>query len=172
MTPRLANLQDMVEGQQLGVEVADGQIIRCSTTGNIQINMHDDNGNTLNATLSDVMYLPGLNRRLFSVTQFAQHGHCTIVQQHGTTLLFGLCHLPVTIPHHSNGKTIASNLSVTKSTTNANEPLYHRIPAYCNKDQDKKRLPLELLHQRLGHRKCHTLLAASEYNLWEDSTVR
>jgi hypothetical protein len=87
MTPRLADLQNTVEGQKIGVEVANGHIIKCSITGNIQISMQDDNGNMLTATLSDVMYVPGLNRRLFSVTQFAQHGHCAIVQQHGTTLL-------------------------------------------------------------------------------------
>jgi len=45
MTPRLADLQNTVEGQKLGVEVADGHIIKCLTTGNIQISMQDDNGN-------------------------------------------------------------------------------------------------------------------------------
>jgi hypothetical protein len=44
MTPRLADLVDVVEGQRLGVEVADGHIIRCSTTGSIRVNMQDDNG--------------------------------------------------------------------------------------------------------------------------------
>jgi hypothetical protein len=34
MTRRLADLQNTVEGQKLGVEVADGHIIKCSTTGN------------------------------------------------------------------------------------------------------------------------------------------
>ena len=29
-----------------------------------------------------------------------------------------------------------------------------------------------ILHRQLGHRKCHTLLAASEHNLWQDTTVR
>jgi hypothetical protein len=117
------------------------------------------------------MYVPGLNRRLFSVTQFAQHGHHTIVQQHGTTLLFGARLLPITIPHHKNSRIMASNLSVTNSPNEDAYPCYHRVPAYRNKDQDKKRLPLELLHLRLGHRKCRTLLAASEHQLWEDTTV-
>jgi len=106
------------------------------------------------------------------VTQFAQHGHRAIVQQHGTTLLFGAHLLPITIPHHKNGRIMASNLSVTNSPNEDAYPCYHRVPAYRNKDQDKKRLPLELLHLRLGHRKCRTLLAASEHQLWEDTTVR
>jgi hypothetical protein len=33
MTPHLAGLVEAVEGQNLGVEVADGHVIKCSTTG-------------------------------------------------------------------------------------------------------------------------------------------
>jgi hypothetical protein len=36
-----------------------------------------------------------------------------------------------------------------------------------NHSTNKKRLFIELLHNRLGHRKCCTILAASEYSLWE-----
>jgi hypothetical protein len=106
---------------------------------------------------------------LFSVTQFARHGHQAIIQQHGTTLLFGPRHSPVTIPHYVTGKSKASNLSVVAAPPNQKE--YHNVPAYHNKDNAKKRLPLELLHQRLGHRKCRTLLAANEHHLWEDTTI-
>jgi hypothetical protein len=42
MTPRKENLFDAVEGQNLGVEVADGHIIRCSTTGKVIISMTND----------------------------------------------------------------------------------------------------------------------------------
>jgi hypothetical protein len=44
MTPRLADLQDVVGGQKLGVKVADGHVIKCSSTGTICIAMQDDNG--------------------------------------------------------------------------------------------------------------------------------
>jgi hypothetical protein len=118
-----------------------------------------------------VMYVPGLSRRLFSITQFAQHGHRAIVQQQGTTLLFGPKALPVTIPYHMHGRRMASNLTVVSPNTSAQDPTYHNIPAYRNKDQNKKRLPLELLHFRVGHCKCRTLLAASEHNLWEDTSI-
>jgi hypothetical protein len=128
MTPRLADLIDTVEGQQLGVEVADGHIIKCSVTGNIRISMQDDTGKWFNALLSDVMYVPGLSRRLFSVTQFAQHGHRAIVQQHGTTLLFGPSRLPVTIPYHKQGKTMASNLSVVSTANEEDVSTYHKVP--------------------------------------------
>ncbi len=72
---------DVVEGQKLGVEVADGHVIKHSVTGNIKISMQDDNENWLNATLKEVMYVPGLSRHLFSVTKFAQHGHHAIIME-------------------------------------------------------------------------------------------
>jgi transposase InsO family protein len=118
------------------------------------------------------MYVPGLNRRLFSVTQFAQHGHQAIVQRYGTTLLFGPRSIPVTIMSRKNAHATASNLSVTTNYSDTESDTYHKIPAYRNKDNDKKRLPLDLLHQRLGHRKSRTLLAATEHDLWQDTTIR
>jgi transposase InsO family protein len=172
MTPRLEDLIDVVEGQKLGVEVADGHVIKCSITGNIKISMQDDNGDWLNATLAEVMYVPGLSRRLFSITKFAQHGHKAIIQQHGTTLLFGPRRSPVTIPYSKGQHALASNLTIAPVDESNEEATYHRIPTYRNKDQNWKRIPLELLHARLGHRKCRTLLAASEHNLWEDASIR
>jgi hypothetical protein len=109
MTPRLVDLFDLVEGQNLGVEVADGHVIKCSITGKIKINIRDEDGKRLNANLTEVMYVPGLSRRLFSVTQFTQHGHQAIVQQHGTTLLFGPGQIQVTIPCKRGSKSSASN---------------------------------------------------------------
>jgi hypothetical protein len=75
MTPCRADLFNVVEGHNLGDEVADGHVIQCSTTGKICLHMTDNNGEPLNAVLHDVMYVPGLSRRLFSITRFARHGH-------------------------------------------------------------------------------------------------
>jgi hypothetical protein len=61
MIPCQADLFDVVEGQNLGVEVADGHIIKCSVTGKIQLQMTDDNRDILEAILHDVMYVPGLS---------------------------------------------------------------------------------------------------------------
>ena len=74
MTPRLADLTDTVEGQNLGVEVANGHVIKCTTTEKIKVKILDDNRDQLEVTLTDVMYVPGLSRRLFSVSKFARHG--------------------------------------------------------------------------------------------------
>jgi translation initiation factor IF-1 len=80
MTPRLTDLTDTVEGQNLGVEVADRYVINCTTTGKIQVRMLDDNGDRLEVTLTDVMYVPGLSRRLFSVAKFARHGFHAMIK--------------------------------------------------------------------------------------------
>jgi len=97
MTPRRADLFDVVEGQNLGVEVADGHVIKCSVTGKIRLSMYDDNGNVLDAVLHDVMYVPGLSRRLFSITRFARHGHYATIRSGSTTLYFPLLDLPVMV---------------------------------------------------------------------------
>ena len=60
MTPRLADLVDLTVGQNLGVALADGHLIRVTTTGNIKIQMLDDNGNNFTSILYNVMYVPGL----------------------------------------------------------------------------------------------------------------
>jgi hypothetical protein len=69
----------VVEGQNLGVEVADSHIIKYSVTGKIQLRMLDDNGAPLEAVLHDVMYVPGLSRHLFSITRFAKRGHFAMI---------------------------------------------------------------------------------------------
>lgn len=61
MTLHLADLYNAVEEQNLGIEVADGDIIKCTMTGKIRISILDDNGNRLEAVLVDVMYIPGLS---------------------------------------------------------------------------------------------------------------
>jgi hypothetical protein len=65
MTPHLANLVDLVEGQNLGVEVADGHVIKSTTTGMIKIRMLDDNGANLEVTLTQVLNIPGLSVAFF-----------------------------------------------------------------------------------------------------------
>ena len=79
MTPRLEDLYDVEEDQRLAVEVADGHVIRCTKTGKVAISMLDDNGNEFNAVLLDCMYVPGLSRRLFSITKFASYGHSAVI---------------------------------------------------------------------------------------------
>jgi len=175
MTPRLADLVDAVEGQNLGIEVADGHVIKCTTTGKIKVKMLDDNGDQLDIVLTDVMYVPGLSRRLFSVAKFARHGFHAMIRRNATTLYFSSNgkESPVTLQSVGGGKALAADLRV-RQATGSSESGYHPIPSMRNRDHSegaRKCLSLEILHKRLGHRKCRTLLAASEHNLWRDAGV-
>jgi transposase InsO family protein len=162
-------LFDVVEGQNLGVEVADGHIIKCSITGKIRLQMTDDNGDVLNAVLHDVMYVPGLSRRLFSITRFARHGHFATIRSGSTTLYFGEQQSPVTLCSSDGTRPMAADITVIPTETET-----HVVPANRNHDHsaNKRRTGLELLHQRLGHRKCRAILAASEHGVWADTMVR
>jgi transposase InsO family protein len=172
MTPRSADLINVVEGQNLGVEVADGHIIKCSTTGDVPIKMQDDDGEEFTATLKDIMYVPGLSRRLFSITKFARHGHMAVIKDNGITLYFEPNSTAVTLSALAGGNNLAADIRVHQQNAISGE--FHATPSARQRDHtnNKKRLSLELLHNRLGHRKCRTLLAAGEHNLWADVTVR
>jgi len=89
MTPHLADLVDAVKGQNLGVEVADGHVIKCTTTRKIKVRMLDNIGEQLTVLLMDVMYVLGLSRQLFSVAKFSHHGFHAMIKKNATT--FFLC---------------------------------------------------------------------------------
>ncbi len=141
--------------------------------------MLDDNGERLVVTLTDVMYVPGLSSRLFSVAKFACHGFHAMIKQNATTLFFRAHgrECPVTLQSLGGGKALATDLRVQQngSSTNANTmERYHTIPSLCNRDHSEgacRFLSLEILHNRLGHCRCHTLLAGSEHNLWADAGI-
>ena len=61
----------------------------------MQIDMTDDDGLQLYAQLHDVIYIPGLQHWLFSVTAFANHGHYTILHQNQIHLIFGIKEYPL-----------------------------------------------------------------------------
>jgi transposase InsO family protein len=177
MTPRREDLYDAVEGQNLGVEVADGYIIHCSTTGKVKISMLDDFGTPLIAELHGCMYVPGLSRRLFSITRFASNGHSATISKNNVTLYFGAQACPVTIPL-KNGINIASNVRLVRRPLHPRSNLPHEPrlipdrPVIRRGENHIKYTNLSLLHDRLGHRAIRTLLAADEHGVWHDTRIR
>lgn len=111
--------------------------------------MLDDNGNPLHAILQDVMYVPGLSRRLFSITRFAKHDHFATIKKNCTTLYFGSKHASITLPTCDNIP-MAAGIKVT-DTSESN----YLVPWNRNHDHSKikKQTALELLHCQLGHPK-------------------
>ena len=108
MMPHLADLMNVEEEQNFSVEVADSHIVPCTAKGQVLIHMVDDAGSSLQATLHDVIYVPGLWRCLFSVTAFTNQGHNTVLRCNEICLVFGALECPLTIPL-ANGISLASN---------------------------------------------------------------
>ena len=75
--------------------------------------MLDDDGTELEVTLYNVMYVPGLQRRLFSITTFADNGHYAVIRKHGESLHFGEAETKVTLPLEREF-TMASNSKAIK----------------------------------------------------------
>ncbi len=134
------------------------------------------------------MYVPGLSRRLFSVAKFARHGFHAMIRKNATTLYFRSNgkESPVTLQSVGGGKALAADLRILSpnnssgstesgnTTTSTENSGYHSVPSIRNRDHSegaRKLLSLEMVHRRLGHRKCRTLLAASEHGLWSDAGV-
>ncbi len=82
----------------IGLQVAVGHMIKCNSKDKIRIRMSDNNGNTLHADLHGWIFVPGLNRHLFSITKFVENGHRATFQKHTITVYFGPNKFPVTIP--------------------------------------------------------------------------
>jgi hypothetical protein len=193
MTPRLDDLYDVEEGLKLGVIVADGHVIKVTKTGKIKIRMIDDDGKPLIATLQQVMYVPGLSRRLFSLTRFTEQGHTVFMRRNAICLRFGEAQSPVTLVVHSD-MTLASNVRVaTGPTSSANTHVTSSSSTHVKsasstaltstsahvKDASstvptsaKVLVPIELLRERMGLRSSKPFLAASEYNMWADALAR
>jgi hypothetical protein len=67
MTTWFIDLHCMVEGKNLGVEVANNHIIKCTTTGKVKISILDNSRKRLEVVLVNMIYVPGLSCWLFSV---------------------------------------------------------------------------------------------------------
>ena len=151
----------MEEDLDLEVEVADGHIVKCTARGIVEINMIADDGHPLKAYLHGVIYVPGLKRRLFSVTAFASRGHYAIVRKNEIQLMFGQEERPLTLMLR-NGMPVANNATVKQFTT---------VPEDLKQQSQKKRIDLELAHARFV-RPSRALLAASSAEVWNDLTIR
>ncbi len=130
-----------VEGQRLGVEVADGHTIKYTTTGDVMLSMQDDNGDKFSAILKDVMYIPGLSHQLFSITKFARHGHKALIQNNGIVLYFQNHAASITLSPLSGSNTVVADIHI-HNNDNCNG--YLPIPSARQRDHttSKKRLSL------------------------------
>ena len=121
--------------------------------------MCDDNGKTFIATLYNVLLAPDLCDRLFSIITLMNAGHTFLFHKGYCTLYFGAeKNNAVTLPHSAQRKHAFTVKIKDMSKKN-------KFPA-------RKKIALELLHQRLGHRSTRSLLSGDTDNVWEDVELR
>ena len=100
--------------------------------------MCDDNGKKFVATLYNVLLAPDLCDRLFSIITLMNEGHTCLFHKEFCTVYFGAKYdNAVTLPHSAQRK---------HAFTRKNQDVSKK-----NKYPARKKIALELLHQRLGH---------------------
>ena len=136
MTPHLADLVYMEEELNLGVQAADGNMIKCTAWGLVTIDMtDDDNGFPMPVQLYDVIYIPGLKH---PVTKFVNKEHFTVLRWNEFKLMFGAQEHPLSIPL-ANGILLASNAVVHQTFT------VQKSQHYWDTSKQTKHIALELI---------------------------
>ena len=109
------------------------------------------------ATLYNLLLAPDLCDRLFPIIKLMNAGHTCLFHNGFCTVYFGEKEdNAVTLPHSAMRKHAFSGKIMEKSEKN---------PA-------RKKIALELLHQRLGHRYTRSLVSGDTSNVWEDVDMR
>ena len=117
--------------------------------------MCDDNGKTFIETLYNVLLAPDLRDRLFSIITLMNAGHTCLFHKVFCAVYLGSEKKnAVTLPHSAQRKHDFTGKIKNMSKKN-------KFPA-------RKKIALELLHQRLGHRFARSLLSGDNAKVWED----
>ena len=120
----------------------------------VRIQMRNDNGKSFIATLHNVLLAPDICDRLFSIITLMNSVHTCLFHKGFFTVYFGAkFDNAVTLPHSAQRKHAFLGKILEKSKK--------KIPA-------RKKIALDLLHQRLGHRSTRSFLAGDTDNVWED----
>ena len=121
--------------------------------------MCNNNGKTFITTLYNVLLAPDLCNRFFLIITLINAGHDCFFHKEFFTVYFGAEKKnAVSLPHSAQRKHAFTGKTKDMSKKN-------KLPA-------KKKIALELLHQRLGHRSTRLLLAGDTANVWEDVELR
>ena len=90
MTPKFSNFVPLllIETDKY-IEVADGNYVTEKQTGQVQISIHDDNGQLLISTLYNFLSDSDLCDRLFSIIVLMNLGHTCLFHKVFCTFFFG-----------------------------------------------------------------------------------
>ena len=156
MTPYVSYfIQGLLEDTDTNIEVADGNHVTAKQKGQVRIKMCNDNRDPFIATLHNVLLELDLCDKLFSNITLLNSGHTCLFHKGVYTRYFEAKeNNAVTLPHSAQRKYVFLGKIKDMSKTK-------KLPY-------KKKIALEWLHQRLGHRSTRSLLAGDTANAWED----
>ena len=121
--------------------------------------MCDDNRDNFIVTLHNLLLAPDLCDRLFSIITLINLGHNFLFQKRFCAVYFVSKEKnAVTLPHSEHSKHAFLDKIKEMSKTKKLSP--------------RKKIALELLHQRLDHRPTISLLYGDTANVWEDIELR
>ena len=115
--------------------------------------MCNHNGNTFIAKLYNVLLAPDLCDRLFLIIMLMNAGHNCLFHKGFFTVYFG--------EEKDNAVTLLHSAQRKHAFTGNIQDVSKK-----NKFPARKKIALELLHQRLGHRPIRSLLAGDTANVW------
>jgi hypothetical protein len=164
MTPHRSDLVHNVERSHAIVEVANGVLIRAELRGTVRIKLVDINDaeQSCDILVHDVIYVPGLSRRLLSVDQWMAAGG---------DIHFNMNHTTIRVVDSDTDE--SRSFDVPKPFPNPKSP-HQASDNACQADTPapKKAVPASLLHRRLGHRTINTMIVGSKNEVWSDTTLR
>ena len=156
MTPRLADLVNVEQACSINVEVEDGYLVPVTAYGEVILKLVDKKDKDFTVRLLDVFYVPGLTQRLFSIPKFNKFGNTATVKN-------GFMHLSF------KGKVVTTPLLKTPNAFfQANLSKSLTVPHTNDKIGHYKTIPLETLHNRLGHTRANTIIFTSHNRCWSD----
>ena len=175
-TPFLYDLKDVVDCD-VNVMLADGSTVHGAKMGNVILNIVTNKGKKCQLTLKRVIYVEGLQRRLFSVMSF---------QGEGGRLQFGDGHtVPITFDAFRSNPDLNNKEALSQTEVvgigDVTQPPNMTKDASTNepsnsKSNESRNNPttqdLETWHPRLAFAPLRYLLSGSENQIWNDVKFR
>jgi Integrase core domain len=181
------------------VILPDGSIVNATAAGTLRVSVHNNrSGRRFVIPLLDTLYVPGLTKTLWSVTQFTTKGHLVIFGTDSVTIMLNYNRpreVHIEIPHpfyHLSQMPLPFAMSARARvsyaySTDAQDKEYidpqeqppidaaqatTEITPVNTQERTKAKVGLELIHNQLGHLSTQTILSADEYNMWNYTIVR
>ena len=121
--------------------------------------MCEDNRYPFIENLHNVLLAPDLCDRLLSIIKLMNSGYICLLHEGFFTLYFMQKEKNVVTLSHSAQRKHVFLVKIKEM------PKTKKLPS-------RKKISLELMHQRLGHRSTRSLLAGDTANVWEDIKLR